>query len=226
MRSNAFDRFAGVCAILTGIAILLYAISFVVIARSAPELGAKLSAFFLLLNGLLATVPIVALYTRFQESDGPFALWALLLGMVGALGAAVHGGYDLANAINPPAGLSTELTAALVTLPNQVDPRGLLTFGVSAIAVLVFARLMGPSSGFPNALKIVGYLLAVLLGWLYLGRLVILDPTNPLLVVPVLLAGFIVNPLWYLWLGIVLQRQPRTAAPMNRSTRLGASARG
>jgi hypothetical protein len=226
MKSHTFDRFAGFAAILAAIAILLYAIAFVVISRSAPELGAKLSAFFLLLNGLLVTAPLVALYNRFQESDGPFALWALLLGSAGALGAAIHGGYDLANAINPPAAVTPELNAALAALPNQVDPRGLLTFGVSAIAIFVFAALMGRGSGFPAALKYVGYLLAVLLGWLYLGRLIILDPTNPLLVVPVLLTGFIVNPLWYLWLGIVLQRQPRAMTPMNRGTRLGAPARG
>ena len=98
MKSQSFDKFAGICAILTGIAILLYAVSFVIIDRSNPDLGAKLSAFFLLLNGLLVTVPLVALYYRFQEIGAPFAMWALLLGIAGALGAAIHGAYDLANA--------------------------------------------------------------------------------------------------------------------------------
>src|SRR5262245_3492189 len=140
MRSQSFDKFTGVCAILTGIAILLYAISFVIIDRSNPDLGAKLSALFLLLNGLLATVPIVALFYRFQESDAPFAMWAMLLGIAGALGAAVHGGYDLANAINPPA-VAPEVTNAMLILPNQIDPRGLLTFGVSGIALFVIAGL-------------------------------------------------------------------------------------
>src|SRR4051812_43763653 len=184
MRSQSFDKFAGVCAILTGIAILLYAVSFVIIDRSNPELGAKLSAFFLLLNGLLATVPIVALYYRFQEIDAPFAMWSLLLGIAGALGAAVHGGYDLANAINPPAAVAPEVTNAMLILPNQIDPRGLLTFGVSGIALFVVAGLMGRSKEFPNALRSVGYVLAVLLCWIYLGRLIILDPSNLLLVAP------------------------------------------
>lgn len=226
MKSNRFDRFAGISAILAGIAILLYAISFVVITRSAPELGGKLSALFLLLNGLLITTPLVALYSRLQETDGPFALWALLLGIAGALGAAVHGGYDLANAINPPVGITPELTAALITLPNQIDPRGLLTFGVSGIALFAFVGLMGRSNAFPTGLRVLGYALAVLLCWLYLGRLIILDPTNPLLIAPVLLAGFIVNPLWYLWLGIILQRQASATPQMNRDTRLGMSTRG
>jgi len=39
---------------------------------------------------------------------------------------------------------------------------------------------------------------------LYLGRLIILDAKNPLIVVVAVVSGFIVNPLWYVWLGGVL----------------------
>jgi hypothetical protein len=226
MKSSSFDKFAGTSAILAGIAILLYAIAFVIIDRIAPEIGAPLSSLCLLLNGLLITAPLIALYRRLQETDSSFALWALILGMGGALGATVHGGYDLANAINPPAGISPELSAALLTLPNQLDPRGLLTFGVSAIAIFVFARLMGQSNSFPSGLRMVGFVLAVLLAWLYLGRLIILDPTNLVLVIPVLLAGFIVNPLWYIWLGITLQRQSNPTPEMKGRTRLSMSTKG
>jgi hypothetical protein len=41
---------------------------------------------------------------------------------------------------------------------------------------------------------------------LYLGRLIILEATNPVIVIPALLEGFIVNPLWYIWLGLVFLR--------------------
>jgi hypothetical protein len=34
--------------------------------------------------------------------------------------------------------------------------------------------------------------------------LIILDPKNPIVLVDALLSGFIVNPVWYVWLGIVL----------------------
>jgi hypothetical protein len=139
------------------------------------------------------------------------------------LGAAVHGGYELANALNAPSGLTPELTTALATLPNQVDPRGLLTFGVSGIAIFIFVWLMGQGRTFPSIFRYLGYLLAVLLWWLYIGRLVILDPTHPLLVVPILLTGFVVNPVWYLWLGIILRREMKVSSQANRSTRLGMS---
>ncbi|GIV80556.1 MAG: hypothetical protein KatS3mg050_4950 [Litorilinea sp.] len=209
MQSTTFNRFAGLCAILTGIAILSYSVAFIVIARRAPEVGGLLSALFLLLNGLLATPVFTTIYARLRETDTRFALWALLLSILGALGAAIHGGYDLANALNPPA-LPADLSDGLATLPSQIDPRGLLTFGVTGIALLVVAWLMGYGRGFPNGLPYLTYLSAVLLIVIYLGRLTILNPANPALLIPTLLAGFVVNPIWYIWLGLALWRDART----------------
>lgn len=209
MKSTAFDWFAGLCAILAGIVIFLYALAFVVIAPRAPELGGLLSALLLLLNGLLLTAPLTAVYQRLQETDAYFALWALILGLAGAFGAAIHGGFDLANAIHPPDAMPSDLAAALATVPSQVDPRGLLTFGVAGIALFAVAWLMGPGQHFPRGLGYLGYLLALLLVVIYVGRLTLLNPANPLLLVPILLTGFLVNPVWYIWLGLVLWRDGR-----------------
>src|SRR5438552_1006575 len=102
--SAEFDGFAGTCAVLTGLAGFLYAVAFIIIARSAPAAGALLSAVFLLAFGLLATAAQAAVYQRLSVSSPGFALWAFLLGIAGALGAAIHGGYDLALLVNPPQG--------------------------------------------------------------------------------------------------------------------------
>ncbi len=37
---------------------------------------------------------------------------------------------------------------------------------------------------------------------LYLSRLIILKASSPVIVIPALLEGFLVNPLWYVWLGL------------------------
>jgi len=153
----------------------------------------------MMLGGLFALPVFVAIFQRLRAIDAGFALWALLLGTIGALGSAVHGGYDLANFVNPPS-----VTAA--TLPNQIDPRGLLTFGLSGLAVFVVAYLIGRGQQFPRGLGTLGYLLAILLIILYLGRLIVLNPASPIVFVPALLTGFIVHPAWYLWLGISLLR--------------------
>ena len=56
----------------------------------------------------------------------------------------------------------------------------------------------------PRGLSYVGFLSAILMLILYFGRLIILDPVNPVILVPALLNGFVVYPLWYLWLGMTL----------------------
>jgi hypothetical protein len=196
-----FAPIAGISAILAGVAGFLYAIAFLVVARSQPELGAALSALLLLLLGLLATASLTALYERLRETDPATALWGLLLGIAGALGAAVHGGYDLANAIHPPAAAS-----ALADLPSPVDPRGLLTFGVAGLGLLVVSRLILRDDRFPRGLGYLGIASAILLIVLYLGRLIVLAPTSPIILAPAVANGFVLNPLWYVWLGVVFVR--------------------
>ena len=44
----------------------------------------------------------------------------------------------------------------------------------------------------------------------YLGRLIVLTPSNPLVLLPAAVTGFIVNPLWYLLLGLSLRRDEVT----------------
>ena len=191
-RSASFERFAGVCAALAGVSGFLYAVAFVVLQ------DALLSGLFLTTTGLLTSVALLAVYERLRETDASFALLALVLGLAGALGSAVHGGYDLANAINPPSNLPD--------LPNPVDPRGLLTFGVAGSALFVVSWLIGRGGRLPRGLGYLGYLSAALLVSLYLGRLILLDPTNPVILAPALLNGFLVNPVFYLWLALALLR--------------------
>lgn len=200
--SGAYERFAGVCAVLVAVVNFLYAVSFVILKNGV------LFSLFLMLGGLISTAVLAALYGRLRVVDRSFALLALLLTLVGAVGATIHGGYDFANELSPSATYTS-----LAALPSFVDPRGLLTFGVTALGLIVFAWLMGRAGtvqgqgqAFPRWLSYLGYLLAILLLVLYLGRLFIYNPANPAILVPALLSGFIVSPLWYLCLGLALWR--------------------
>lgn len=181
-------------AFLTGIFALLYAYFFLV----AQDV--LLYSLFLFLFGLFAIKVMVALYNHLEKEDVYLARVALALGIIGAAGAAVHGGYDLANAINQP-------TALNLDLPNQVDPRGLLAFGFTGLATIKFAWLMSRSTYFPKWLPVIGAVSGVLLLVIYVARLTVLDPMNPMLLYPVLLNGFILGPLWYLWLGVALRKK-------------------
>jgi hypothetical protein len=194
-----FDGVAGLCAILAGAAGFLYAVSFLIVARAAPDAGRLWSAIFLTLGGLLSTGALTGLYARLRSIDESAALWALLLGIVGVMGAAIHGGYDLAAAAHPVGGASTDA-------PSQVDPRGLLTFGVTGLGLIVFGRLITSSAALPHGLGSLAYVEGALLILLYLGRLIILTPTHPVIVIPAVLSGFVTGPAWYIWLGLVLRR--------------------
>jgi hypothetical protein len=192
---SAFERFAGLCAILTGVVGFLYAISFIILHN------VLLSSLFLLLEGLLFTAVLIAVYQRLAATNPAFALWAFLLSGAGALGTLIHGGYDLANALHPEG-----LNATLANAPSGIDPRGLLSFGLTGLGLLVISWLIGRSNAFPRALSSLGYLAAALLIILYIARLIILTPSSQLIAIPALLSGFVVNPIWYLWLGLVLWR--------------------
>ncbi len=194
--ADGFGRFAGACAVLAGAVTLAYSISFIILVNET------LSSLALLANGLLATAVMVGLYERVKSAGASFALWALLLGIGAGVGAALHGGYDLAAVLHPHAPVDP-------SLPSQTDPRGLLTFGASGIGLWIFAWLILRKSDLPRALGYLGYVVAALEIVLYLGRLIVLDASNPVIVVPALLAGFIATPIWYVWLGVSLWRGAR-----------------
>jgi hypothetical protein len=204
MKTVGFEGFGGVMAILAGVAGFLYAMSFVILRT------ALLYELFFTLFGFFATAAWLAVYDRLRDTDAGFAAWAALLGLAAALAAALQGGYGLANAINPPpAGADV-----LALLPSQVDPRGLLAFGFGGAALLVASRLMARSGRFPPGLSTLGYVSGVLLVIIYLGRLIVLDPSSPLILVPVVLNGFIAGPVWFIWLGLVLSRPGLAHAPV------------
>ena len=188
MKAKSFDSLVRWAAILAAIFGLAYSVSFVFLQDQL------LYSLFLLLGGLATAVVMTALYQRLQRTQESFALLAFSLSVGAAAGAIIHGGYDLANALNAPANLNLDL-------PNAVDPRGLLTFGVAGLGLFMVSWLMAHTRGFPKGLASLGYLSALLMVVLYVGRLVILQATNPAIVIPALLEGFIVNPIWYLWLG-------------------------
>jgi uncharacterized protein DUF4386 len=195
--SSSFQRWAGYSAIGTGIGGFLYSVAFILIARPAPQLGAGLSWVLLMIGGLLATVVMVALYERLREVDRSLALLALLLAAVGALGSTIHGGYELATIV-------TFGTASGSFQANPLDPRGLVTFGFAGLGLLGFATLMRRSPAFPGGLGVLGMVTGIALIVVYLGRLILFYPTNPVVLVAAGLTGFILAPAWYIWLGLTL----------------------
>lgn len=198
--SAAFDRFAGIAGIVTGVSSLLYAVFFLLVKGAAHDL---LPPLLLALGGFLATAVAVALYARVRAADGIFAAWALLLAVLGQFGTALHGVTDLANVL-APAAHAPDLSA----LPNPADPRGFSAFGVVGVAVFVFAWLIQRSGSLPRGLGYLGYALAVALVALFLGALFGNPASSLFILIPGGFASLIATPAWNIWLGaLFLQRR-------------------
>ena len=200
-----YQRMAGGAALLAGLGGLVYSVAFIggVVLGAAPELGLAVASTALLIGGVLTLVVLVAIHAVVRGEAPELAALGLVLAAAGAVGASVHGGYDLANVLHPP--VSDVL--AVNELPNPVDPRGLLTFGFAGAGLLILAALLRRSGTAPHRLGNLGVAVGALLVVVYLGRLFVLDPTNPLVAGPAALVGFILSPAFYLWLGTVLRRR-------------------
>jgi hypothetical protein len=186
-RPLTFERFASVCAILAALTGLSYALAFVVF-HSALYAGLSL-----MIGGLLGTAIVVAISERLRVHEPAFAMLGLILGAAASLGAVVHGGFDLANALHPPT------NGFPADLPNTVDPRGLLVFGARSLWVFLFMWLAAQRRALSSWTIWLGYASAILSFALYAGRLFILDPTNLAIGGPALVEGFVVHPVFLLF---------------------------
>jgi hypothetical protein len=205
MRGLSFERFGALCAFAAGPIGLAYSLAFVLYLHSPSRGAAYADDLLLLTGGLLSTVVFSVLYERLRATDPGFALWGLVLALVGAFGAMMHGGYDLADLVKPPAALASDV-------PNAVDPRGLGTFGLTALALAVTGVLVVRGRRLPLGLGYLSFVSAALLAFVYVGRLVILNPKSPGLLTAAVIVGFLVNPVWFGWLGLVLWRTSRIEA--------------
>jgi hypothetical protein len=192
--TSSFQRFAGACAIVTGVGGFLYSLAFVVLTRANSDLGLGLSWVILLIGSVLAMPMVLALYESTRDVEPPAALLAVAFAAFGFLGAIMHAGYEVANIIHVGKSPASELA-------SQVDPRGLLTFGLTGLGLLIFGWLMRRSHRFPGGLAGLGMLSGAVMIVVYLARLTIYSPTNPLVLAGAGVTGFIVSPAFFIWLG-------------------------
>jgi hypothetical protein len=203
MKPVPFERFAGLCALAVSGGCVLYAALFITIVEGSAETG-ELWLTSLLIGALLTIPPMIAVYGRLQETDPGFALTGLVLGLGGAFGAVLHAGYELAFSVTPP-------KQRYFPGPESVS-KGVLRYLVAGLGLLVIGWLISRGRTLPAGL---GYLAAfggVLLVVIYFGRLFdFITPGDYASLIPPILFGFAVYPLFYAWLGLVLWRGGRAA---------------
>jgi len=206
--SAGFERLAGLCAILVGFGALVYAILFITIVEGNEETEPW---FAILLVGALTTVPVmIALYIRLRAFDEGLALTALVLGLFGALGGILHGGYELAALVTPP---DTSPEVGVFPGPESVA-KGVLRYLVAGLALLLIAWLVWASALLPRGIAILAGSGGVLLVVIYFGRLFdFITPGDYVSLIPPILYGFLVHPLLYGWIGLTFLRGRSAAQP-------------
>jgi hypothetical protein len=196
--SRTFERFAGTCAILVGIGGLVYGLLFGWIVLGSPRVVATTWLAIGLLGALLATPVSVALYYLLRETDRGFALLALLLGLAATLGQ-----FE-----NSALGLGGSLTTGIVSQAGPADPFGAFRFGLLGVALLIVGWLAVRSGALPRGLGYMAVIGGILLVLTYVGRLTgVIDPATRITVLPPVLYGIVIHPIFYIWLGLTLRRE-------------------
>jgi hypothetical protein len=194
---DSFERLAALCSIAVAFGALAFAAIFAVIVGGDSE---QKPFFALLLGGAIATIPVVvAIFRRLRETDEGFALTALVLGLLGALGGILHGGYELAALETPPASGYNPGVEAVT--------KGVLRYGSAGLSLFLVGWLIVRSGRLPRLLGYVGMFGGALLVLIYFGRLFdFITPASHTSLIPPFLYGFIVHPIFYGTLGALLWR--------------------
>jgi hypothetical protein len=82
-----------------------------------------------------------------------------------------------------------------------------MTFGASGLGLMVLSGLARGNGILPRNLATLGMVVGLMLLVVYLGRLIILTPTNPVVAAAAGLTGLVLSPAFYIWLGTELRRR-------------------
>lgn len=208
--THSYDRFGGLSAMIVGALSILYAVFYLVIARSAPEVGALGSWIILAASGIFSSAAFVALYLRLRPASEGFALWGLALGLYSSFATLTHGVYQALAIIELNSAEQSQRAAIeLVRMaPSQVDPSGLGTFGVIGLASLVTGLLIARGERLPRALGYLAIVNAVLLVTLFFATAA---GSRTLILLSGGLTSVIVGPVFWIWLGRALRRETEAA---------------
>jgi hypothetical protein len=189
----AFRRLAAPAAVITALTSVAYTVTFAVVVRRGSTWAQWASSSVLLAGSLLSLLVLVGIAAAVaRRAELELAIVAGLLGAAGALGAATHAAFDLANLANPPAGANDAA--------SHVDPRGFATFALTGLA-MAMAACLGRRAGLWHArLAGLGVATGATLIVIFIGRLTLLDPNSALIAPFAVAAGLVLNPLWLLGL--------------------------
>lgn len=225
MQNSSLIRWGGLAAIGVGLCSLLYGVLYVALIVLGPKMlppeslltfGAQSTSLLLGLSGLLGLVATVAFFEKLRAAGEGWARLALWFGMFSALLGGLHGWSDFVR--NPALARLYEqpnlasVADTIIALPSPIDPRGIGTFGLAGLGMLVLGSLIARTPDLPRNLANVARFGAVLLLLIFIGTVLWSDGyglafARYLFLVPGPIQSIIVGPLFYIWFGLRLRQQ-------------------
>ena len=203
MMTDPYRRFAGLAAVATALAGIVFTVTFAIAVRDGERWALRTSAITLIVGSLVAIPVVVALAEQLSGREPQFARVALVLGLIAVTGSALHGAWDTAVIAHP---------VRHADVPNFTDARGFATFALTAAAFAVFGWLILRGSEIPRLVGRLALLAAALLLIVYFGRLIVLNPKRPVIKWVAVVSGLVVNPAFYLaYARSLLARERRPA---------------
>ena len=212
--TTTFQRVAGWSALASAATSLVFTVAFTVVVQEGERWAQWVSWSTLFVGGLLAVPVMAALHARLGRDEPQFALVGFVFGVAGALGAAVHAAFELSELANP--------SSAPRDAPSGVDPRGVLTFAVTGLALALFGWLALRTGALTRSAGRLALVAGALLVVVYLGRLTVQDPKTNVIRVAAVLSGLALVPAFYVQLARTLL--DRGAAVQRPVTAVGAPA--
>ncbi|MBX3084156.1 MAG: DUF4386 family protein [Anaerolineae bacterium] len=224
MNDQTFKQWGGLAVIIVGVCSLLYGLLYVALivlpgakppTEALTSFGTQCTNLLLAASGIFGIVASVAIFERLRLVNEGWARAALWLGVIGAVLGGLHGWYDfvrnpiLAQLYADPA--TASVSTVVGSLPSSIDPRGLGTFGLTGLSILIISQLIYQAESLPKRLGAVAQISSALLGLIFLGTVLWADGTGPafaryLFLIPGPLQAIVVGPLYYIWFGSLLRR--------------------
>jgi len=190
---RSFVRFGGLAGILLALTSWAAVVAYYTVAKGGQDrVGLQVFELLYALIAVWSVFGVVAVHVHARSAGEAWSFFATLVGVAASVGTITEGLYQVA---------SIRANAAVAS-PSPVNPLDLMTFGLTGLWFLI-ANLVLWRTATSRRLVLLGFVVAF---DLFAGFLAALSDSAGSVALAAVVAGAVVGPLYWLWLGIDLRR--------------------